>query len=364
MVPLRPPQKVDRQAVTQIVSKWREKTAPVAEEGWSEPKSMNFDPEPLPDAMDEDRPSSPLFTPNTSYSLFGTEPDQSSHCASPVQPLTPPMSGPESPTLSSPVIMDSDAKTAKIIAEIRAKALAKVQSSPEEKAIVFREELDDSDSDDDLLLNLSSNKGKEKEKQVVLVPLLPLISTITNHSRIYRVLSKSKHSPPPVNNRYNLRHPGSRKPSAAGSASPVASTNTASKRSRKASYNPLESLLKEKKKADQAGKGDDALQRAERAVAGRIMRAEMDEEDDDDDMVNNDWLGDENRARKAMQERMDRLESSPERDDFDDNFSLNADVAKRLFDDDERGKAVAEMIATDKKNHEADSKLERQIGHS
>ncbi|KAK7053353.1 hypothetical protein VNI00_003979 [Paramarasmius palmivorus] len=345
-LPLRPPQKVDRQAITHTVSKWREETGPAAElvEGYPE-TSMNVDPEPLPDAMDEDEPSSPLFTPNTSYSLFGTEPDRS-FGASPVHPLTPPMSGPESPALS-PVILDSDAKTAKIIAEIRAKAYAKIQSSPEdEKKIEFREELDDSD-DDELLLNFGSiKKGKQKETEVATA-------------------STSKQTISPANNRYNLRQPGARKASAPKSISPLQSTSAATKRNRKSSHNPLDALLKEKKKADKAGKGDDAFQRAERAVAGRSnMRSEMDDEEDDGYLMDDDWLGDENRARKALQDSRNKLESSPERDLLDDDdFDMSEDEAKRLFEDDARGKAVADMIAVDKKRREVDSKLERRVGH-
>jgi len=87
------------------------------------------------------------------------------------EPLTPPSS--TSASYSSPSNpVTSEDRTAQLIAEARAKALAAVQSSPELMPVDFNDTLEDSD-DEDLLpmspLPVLKNKGKGKAKSDLYV---------------------------------------------------------------------------------------------------------------------------------------------------------------------------------------------------
>ena len=120
-------------------------------------------------SMDVDD-TSPLFTPRSGRSLFGTEPSTSPSFPSPsVQPLTPPSSSPEA--VLKPLPLDIEAKTRLLIEQIRANARAKVLSSPEASKELRM--LSDSDEDSDLpdivIMPQVNGKGKGKAKDMRLV---------------------------------------------------------------------------------------------------------------------------------------------------------------------------------------------------
>ncbi|KAK1232339.1 hypothetical protein PQX77_004544 [Marasmius sp. AFHP31] len=266
--------------------------------------TTSFQEEELP-SMDVDD-SSPLFTPQSHRSLFGTEPDSSPSFRSPsVQPLTPPSSSPEPVAKSLP--LDSEAKTRQLIEQIRANARANVLSSPEPSKELRM--LSDSDEDSDLPdipMLVPQVKGKGKAKDM---------------------------SPPPP---------------APGPSNRKASTPS-----------PLELLLREKAKADRAGKGQDDIARAELAVAGRhSLRQEMEEEDDADD-EREDWLGDEDMAWKAVQER----DRDGTEEGHSDGLELDETDARKLFEDTERGDAVAAILASDRRTREMDHRSIKRLGH-
>ncbi|KAF9263235.1 hypothetical protein L218DRAFT_999587 [Marasmius fiardii PR-910] len=281
---------------------------------------------------------SPLFTPqSTSYSLFGTDPDTSYSFDSPsVQPLTPPSSSPEPERTAS--ALDSEAKTRQLIEEIRAKARAKVLSSPE--PIAGLRSLGDSDDDDDLPdlpvlvgSSIPTSTGKEKEKEI------PSDTMAAGPSK------------------YNLRQPAEKL------SSKEVVPLTRPKRSKPGAVNPLLALLKEKNKADRAGKGTEALTRAERAVAGkRGLRDEIDGEEDADDEME-DWMGDEKKARQAVQER-DCCGWDDDCGGLNGDIDLDENDAKQLFQEDtERGEAVAAILISEKRNREYDHRSMKRVGH-
>ncbi|KAJ8076559.1 hypothetical protein PM082_000982 [Marasmius tenuissimus] len=291
----------------------------------------SFQEEELP-SMDVDD-TSPLFTPQSNRSLFGTEPDTPSFRSPSVQPLTPPSSSPE--PVVKPLTLDSQAKTRQLIEQIRANARANVLSSPEPSKELRM--LSDSDEDSDLPdmpMLVPQVKGKGKAKDM---------------------------SPPPPDSgpgpsKYNLRQPA-KKNLVSKEITTVTQPTT---KSRKASTpNPLELLLREKAKADRAGKGQDDIARAELAVAGRhSLQQEMEEEDDADD-EREDWLGDEDMAWKAVQER----DRDGTEEGYSDGLELDESDAKKLFEDTERGDAVAAILASDRRTREMDHRSIKRLGH-
>ncbi|KAL0571150.1 hypothetical protein V5O48_010805 [Marasmius crinis-equi] len=283
--------------------------------------------------MDVDDTSG-LFTPRSNWSLFGTEPDTSpSFPSSIVQPLTPPSSSPEPETRPPP--LDSEAKTRQIIEQIRASARAKVLSSPEpDEELRMLSDSEDDDLPDMLNTHMSKDKGKGKEKEV------------------------APHVPASEPSKYNLRQPAKK----SSLSREIASLTQPAKqtKSKKAS-NPLADMLKEKAKADRAGKGYDALALAERTVAGkRGLQQEMDDEDDADDEME-DWMVDEDMAWKAVQDGEDGEGMD---DDRYGELELDEKETKELFAEDaERGKAVAAILASDKKNREHGHRTVKRVGH-
>lgn len=118
---------------------------------------------------------SPISNPGHSRANTGSETpvDESintAHISTPSvrQQVTPPSTGHSTDYLTSsppasPVPLTAAERTAKVIADIRAKALAAVTlSSPEETPLAFKEELDDSSDEEDVDLFAPINKGKGK----------------------------------------------------------------------------------------------------------------------------------------------------------------------------------------------------------
>ncbi|KAI0949519.1 hypothetical protein AcW1_009108 [Taiwanofungus camphoratus] len=286
--------------------------------------------------------------------------------------LTPPTSDPV-PSPTTPEALDVESKTAKIIAEIRAKAFAAAPSSPEDEPLEFKE-LDDSssdDSDDGFFTSRKVDKGKGK---AVATPVSikksdPFDSPLSN-------LGSSRHSKQ-GHKRYNLRrhsptHNRDLKPTL------VTVSDSAKRKPLRKSTNPLEALLKEKKLADKKGKGIDALRAAEEAAASssklkRAMMLEMDGEEDLD--VEAGWA-DEDAALQVVRQGARGLtlkSSSPvpaDGDDDSDRASVSeegaleeGDYQKILGEKD--GKAVGKILASDRRVKDAKvrgKKRERILG--
>lgn len=118
---------------------------------------------------------------------------------------------------------------------------------------------------------------------------------------------------------------------------------------------PLDQLLKEKRRANKAGKGDEAFRRAEAAVAERDSML-MDSDSDD-------WTN-ENLARKAVVER-DRLDTKgsspaafgPGSNDID----LDESDRRRLFGE-ARGDAIVRILEGDKVKTQQERESEKIVG--
>ncbi|KIM40065.1 hypothetical protein M413DRAFT_446218 [Hebeloma cylindrosporum] len=191
------------------------------------------------------------------------------------QTRTPPVSDPL-PLPPTPVALDAASKSAKIIAEIKARAYANSMSSPEAAPFEFNDELESS-SDEDDLLTLPNIVPKSNSKPQT-----------ANHRDTSTIATRRP-------TRYTLRNcPPS--PSADG-ARAIASTSRpplqkpksqSSKKPAKkltVAADPFAVLLKEKKLAEKRGNNDDAFRRAEITV-GKFSRdvreSEMEEDFEDD----------------------------------------------------------------------------------
>ncbi|TFK75383.1 hypothetical protein BDN72DRAFT_874597 [Pluteus cervinus] len=289
-------------------------------------------------------PSSPKSTPDMQTIevdiILPEAPDVSenphtpvaSSCPStPILPfaLTPPLtSSPDLlPRVPTPVTLDAASKAAQIIADIKARVYASAPSSPEPERPEFNEELDD-DSDDELPSTFYNVKGKAPMTYPVDDAWNPMGPDCTMSSPVSSPVSSRASSPK------RRRVQRSR---AIPQRAPVvltASTITASRRPKKIfSANPLDALLKEKRKADQLGRGESAFRRAESTLIDQT----------DDDMR---W-SDEELALATVEERKrvdDFLYSGlPEAEDI----SLDAQDRNRLLGD-ERSVAVGALLEHDK----------------
>lgn len=126
---------------------------------------------------------------------------------------------------------------------------------------------------------------------------------------------------------------------------------------------PLEILLKEKKLADKRGKGTEALQLAEDAVAGKnVMRSEMDGEEGKNKYIA-DWTN-ENAARMAVKERerMGLKSASP--------FATGSGTGGVILDEEDRqrlfgekgGKAIVGILESDREKMERAKEKEKVLG--
>ncbi|GLB37490.1 hypothetical protein LshimejAT787_0405410 [Lyophyllum shimeji] len=231
-----------------------------------------------------------------------------------------------SPLPASPMVLDPTTKAAQIIADIKARAYAEsLRNRPETPVREFKDEL--SDSDDDMLPE-SPIRGRGKGGASAHLPAVAARSSGRCSLRNQR--------PSPS--------PSAPKQSASSSQrTRVASTHCPSAVTAKGkgkAYNPLDALLKEKKRDDQRGKGSEALRQAEAALANRdaIML------DVDDDFTN------EAAAQKAVLERKRTAMKSSSPMAYDANESddeLNDEERTRLLGE-KRGKAIVNLLDTDK----------------
>ncbi|KAH9930387.1 hypothetical protein B0H21DRAFT_106737 [Amylocystis lapponica] len=296
------------------------------------------------------------------------------------RPTTPPATNQPAPHPSTPVALDTESKTRKIIAEIKAQVYAAATSSPEEDVQPEFQELEDSSSSDsdDGFLHFQADKGKGK---AVATPVSkahgPFSSPLSNLSDS----QPSRHR----SSRYDLRH---RSPVESASSPEEKKRSFYAKPSAKANAkrratDPLEALLKEKKLADKRGNGMSALRAAEAAVASssqQLKRELMSEMDDEEDSENDAAWADEDAALQIVQRGargLDMRSSSPvpttthaseESDDdseSDEEDLQEADCEKILGE--KGGKAVGKILASDRRSNVTKAKgkrKERVIGVS
>ncbi|KAK0485894.1 hypothetical protein IW261DRAFT_759419 [Armillaria novae-zelandiae] len=285
-------------------------------------------PVPVEDVVaDSEDASSPMFTP--AESPFASRP-----ATPPVfQQHTPPPTDISSASVAigSPTM----ARTAKLIAAIREQAWQKALSSPETSTLEFKEDLDSSSSDeDDVLPTQLFGKGKGKAVQ--------------------------RDPSPSARPRRSLRSRGSPSGSRHDSVSPPrASKRTrtvparglvtlASKAPKRKSVNPIEALLREKKRGENSGGGAAGLLRAEHALAIGDLDTESS-------------LAAENMALDAIRNQDHVLNrSSTDLLDVGD-LSFDRERGQKLLGE-KRGKAVLGILDGDKRELESIRMQQKYLG--
>ncbi|KAG6372341.1 hypothetical protein JVT61DRAFT_7781 [Boletus reticuloceps] len=262
------------------------------------------------------------------------------------------------PLPATPEPMDPEAKTAKLIAEIKARAFTTNQSSDDEKPLEYRE-LEDSD-DDDLSddLPLISNAKKQSSQSraawapsVFSSPLSSVPSMFDDSSTGRRSRRTPDHSSTPL--RPMRTSTRIRKPALAfrlpvtiiESSASVSETKSRSfPRNRKKSQamNPLHALLREKELEDKRGTSCAALRRAEEAVREGSREAFIDS--DEFDTMNQAHLADEQAAWKAVHEF--RKSTTPIGSSDAEDFTIGNRESKMLGS--AAGEAITKILAGDK----------------
>ncbi|KAK0241695.1 hypothetical protein EDD85DRAFT_411137 [Armillaria nabsnona] len=287
-------------------------------------------PVPLEDVVaDSEDASSPMFTPAESPSAS--------------RPATPPVfqqhTPPPTNISSASVAIESPtmARTAKLIAAIKEQAWQKALSSPETSTLEFKEDLDSSSSDeDDVLPTQLFGKGKGKGKAIQRDP--------SPSARPRRSL-RSKVSPS------SSRHDSISPPRASKRTRTVPArglVTLASKAPKRKSVNPIEALLREKKRGENSGGGAAGLLRAEHALASGDVDAESS-------------LAAENLALDAIRNQDHVLNrSSTDLLDVGD-LSFDRERGQRLLGE-KRGKAVLGILEGDKRELENIRMQQKYLG--
>ncbi|KAG5648504.1 hypothetical protein DXG03_003115 [Asterophora parasitica] len=273
-----------------------------------------------------------------------------------------------SPLPPSPKALNPTTKAEQIIAEIKARAYAATHQIRSETPVrEFKDELSDS-SDDDMLPE-SPIRAKVKRyatslsMQCSFFMIAP--SNVTGLS--HQPLATSSRAP---SGRYSLRN---RDPSPSPSKSKhMSGPSSVSKRTRVAStctpvtltqaqkgkakaFNPLDELLREKKRDDKRGKGSQALRQAEAVLASRdTIMIDV----DDDDFAN------EAAAQKALNFRqlMDAKSSSPVAfGSLDSEDDLDDEDRKRLLGE-ENGKTIANILDSDRASKQREKESKTPLG--
>ncbi|KAJ7497381.1 hypothetical protein FB451DRAFT_1211251 [Mycena latifolia] len=323
----------DPMIVMQEVDRWRNEARSPASLPMSEPEeNMDVDmslPEATPgEVVIVDEAPRAVFTPKAS-----PEPQQQPMLLTPQQPR------PLRSLPVTPVALTEASKTAKIIADIKAKAYAAALSSPENSPLGELKQLEDSSDEEDLFMEFNSKEDPFNS------PFSP-VPTTTRYSLRDRgassAASTSRKSPSPSFSR------PSRAPPPRG---PVALAKKASPE------DPLGALLKEKRRADKGGKGRVAFHQAEAA-----MRAESPLSEQSDEGEPEDWT-DEAAALAAVKSRGSGWGNSspgPHNSDGDEVF-LNDEDRCRLLGE-KRGKAVVGILASDRAKREAAKGKQKVLG--
>ncbi|KAJ7783268.1 hypothetical protein B0H16DRAFT_486848 [Mycena metata] len=323
----------DPVAIMEDVDRWRNEarsplSLPMSERAMSEPEDMDLDV--VPDDLVTVAEASPAaFTPEPS-----PEPQQRSVLLTPHQHR----SQPSLPV--TPIALTEASKTAKIIADIKAQALATALSSPDDSPLGPLKELSDSDDDEDLIAG------------VTLDPF-----------------SSSPLSSAPTAARYSLRDRGTSDRSASRVASTSRKSPSPSRRSSRAppppraqplkkvvSDDPLAALLREKKRDDKSGKGGAALRQAEDA-----MRASSPLSDESDGEVE-DWTNEAAALAAVKAHGRAWGTSSPGAGVSDgEEMVLNEEDQLRLLGE-KRGKAVVGILDSDRAKREVAKGKQKVLG--
>ncbi|KAJ7251517.1 hypothetical protein B0H12DRAFT_1234154 [Mycena haematopus] len=318
----------DRGVVMEEVDRWRNEAHSPIPLSRSEPEEDMDVAAPPDDNIVVDGLPALVYTPESS-----PEPQEQPMLLTPQQPRL-------HPSLpATPVALTEASKTAKIIAEIKAKAYAEALSSPEDSPLGEFKELEDSSDEEELLAG------------VVLKDAPPL-------PKDDPFLSSSPLSPVPTT-RYSLRDRGS---SAAASTSRKSRSPSRRPRApppraqKKVASDPLGALLREKQLADKRGKGVAAFRRAEDA-----MRAEspLSEESDNEE----DWTN-EAAAIAAINGhgRAWGSTSSPGPGTSDsEDVSFNDEDQCRLLGE-KQGKAVVRILDSDREKRAAAKGNQKALG--
>ncbi|KAJ7924900.1 hypothetical protein B0H13DRAFT_1976627 [Mycena leptocephala] len=317
----------DPVAVMEDVDRWRNEAHSPVSLPMSEPEE-NTD----LDVITVDEAPAAIFTPESS-----PEPQQRSLLLTPQQPRL-------QPSLpATPVALTEASKTAKIIADIKAKAYAQALSSPEDSPLGELRELEDSSDEEDLFDG-------------------PVYATLHRHTAAHDATKDDPFSSPlsPVpTTRYSLRDRG---------ASGAASTSRKSPSPRLPPprtqppkkvvlADPLGALLREKKRADKGGKGVVALRQAEDAV-----RAGSPLSEDSDNEKTEDWTNEAAALAAVKGNGRAWGTSSPGPSSSDsDEVSLNDEDRCRLLGE-KRGKAVVGILDSDRANREAAKGKQKVLG--
>ncbi|KAJ6587010.1 hypothetical protein DFH09DRAFT_242193 [Mycena vulgaris] len=319
--------------VMQEVDRWRNEARSPVSLPMSEPEDMDVDlghREATPDdVVVVHEPPRAVFTPEPS-----PEPQQQPMLLTPQQPRL----------LRSlpvtPVALTEASKTAKIIADIKAKAYADALSSPEASPLGELKELEDSSDEEDLFIGFNSKEDPFSS------PLSPVPTT-----------------------RYSLRDRGASSAASTSRKSPSPSSSRPSRAppprglavftkipKKVLPLDPLDALLKEKHRADKSGKGSVALRQAEDAMRAGSPLSEASDEGEPADWTN------EDAARAAVKSHGHAWgAASPGPSNSDGDVSLNDEDRFRLLGE-KRGKAVVGILASDRAKREAAKGKQKVLG--
>ncbi|KAK0504673.1 hypothetical protein EDD18DRAFT_308278 [Armillaria luteobubalina] len=314
----------------EMTSEFRsQRDANIAKPDVNQWRHVTASPVPVEDVVadSEDASSSPMFTP--AESPFAS------------RPATPPVfqqhTPPPTDISSASVTMESPtmARTTKLVAAIREKAWQKALSSPETSILEFKEDLDSSSSDeDDVLSTQLFGKGKGKAVQRDPSP----------SARPMRSL-RSKVSPS------SSRHDSVSPPRASKRTRTVPArglVTLSSRAPRRKAVNPIEALLREKKRGENSGGGAAGLLRAEHALASGDLDAESS-------------LTAENMALDAIRNQ-DHVLNRSSIDHLDvGDLSFDRERGQKLLGE-KHGKAVLGILEGDKRELENIKMQQKYLG--
>ncbi|KIJ18779.1 hypothetical protein PAXINDRAFT_179422 [Paxillus involutus ATCC 200175] len=377
----------DRGKVKEDVQRWRHKTFEYSGSLLSQARDDTMELVPLPPSPSRCSPAASVGGPSphsdaTAHIRSVTTSDSSTVLPeTPFLPATclpsPPDTTEAPPLPPTPQPLNKESKTAKLIADIKARAYAANHFSNDEKPLQFRE-LEDSDDDDldDDFLPIGKGKGKRSAysnsdvrqptqsygtsspftarqlgSDLFSSPLSSLPSSVKGPTFGCRSPQLSPSRPTRASERCRKPNPASRLPTtiAESSASVNASTPAPAPRRKKAQApNPLDALLREKRNADRRGTSFAALCLAEAAVEEGSRETSV---DSSDNFYGTGFsrldLADEQAAWKAVQEPSSRKSSSPFGGGSDSgDLVLGARGTKILGPT--AGEAINKILASDK----------------
>ncbi|THU97482.1 hypothetical protein K435DRAFT_857521 [Dendrothele bispora CBS 962.96] len=236
--------------------------------------------------------------------------------------ITPPTSEERSRSLSPVTALTTEARTAQVLARIKAEAAEKARMETDGEDVVpeFKDVL--SDSDDDMVdpsSLLLDRKGKGKQKAVVFVEI-PKTYDLRNSAN-----NRSSVSPPPARTR------------TAVDKNPSGSKKPATKK-----VNPFTQLLKEKRQDEKAGRNDESRRRAERIALGEEdSMMDMDDDDEHDPLFDNDT-------------------SSPGGTPSSEDLKFDSDDEKRFYGQNDG--AITSILAVEKKRRDIAEQESQKFG--